>query len=129
MRDWLAGLGAGVRSFVGRVSTAPRRWLGVDDAHRAALLAEHRAEAAALRAHEAAVRAIAAARAATEAAATVAETVPLASAILSVHGRAVTESHDKMSGLPFRHDGLAGGAGGHRDGAYRVLDSDIETLD
>lgn len=41
----------------------------------------------------------------------------------------LTESHDKMSGLPDRHDRMADGRGGATGRAWRLLDNDIETLD
>ena len=41
----------------------------------------------------------------------------------------LTEGHDKVSGLPDRHDRMAGGSGGATGRAWRVLDYDIETLD
>lgn len=85
---------------------------------------------AAARAGIAAAAALAAARRAEAAAGDAAQAVP------AIQSGTLTEGHDGLSVLPFRHDRMSGdrmsGArpgGGAGDGAWRALDTDIETLD
>jgi hypothetical protein len=92
--------------------------------------AREAAREAAARAGIAAAAALAAARRAETAAADAAQVVPDSVAAT------LTDGHDGLAVLPFRHDRMSGdrmaGArpgGGAGDGAWRALDTDIETLD